>query len=117
MLDAPFPVLLADLILAICHLSVDIAAQLKQKLNHAHELVLVLKKLIIAPFLRFQLNAARLVLDLLSMFQRIYHLLHVFLVVGQCVFGEALEEVQQEVEAIVIDLLEVGLQLAHVAFL
>ena len=50
-LDAPFPVLLADLILAVCHLSVDIAAQLQQKLNHAHELVLVLKKLIIAPFL------------------------------------------------------------------
>ena len=51
------------------------------------------------------------------MLQRVDHLLHVFLVVGQCVFGKALEEVQQEVEAIVIDLLEVGLQLAHVAFL
>lgn len=50
-LNAPFSVLFADLILAICHLSVDIAAQLQQKVYHTHELVLVLQKLIITPFL------------------------------------------------------------------
>lgn len=51
MLDAPFSVLLADLVLAVCHLSVDIAAQLQQKFYHPHELVLIFQELFITPFL------------------------------------------------------------------
>lgn len=51
------------------------------------------------------------------MLQCVDHLLHVFFVVRQRVFGKALEEVQQKVEAIMVDLFEVGLQLSYVAFL
>jgi hypothetical protein len=116
-LDSPFLILLADLVLSVGHLCVDVAAQLQQKLNYIHKLVLVLEKLVIAPLFGFEFETSRLVLALPLGVEGESHLLHVLLVIGQCIFSEALEEVEHEVKAIVIDPLEIGFQLTDVALL
>lgn len=50
------------------------------------------------------------------MLKRIDHFLHVFLVIRQGILSEALEEIQQKIEAIMINLLQIGLQLTYIAF-
>lgn len=49
------------------------------------------------------------------MLKNTYHPLYVLFVCEQCILGEALQEVYHEIEAIMVDLLQIDLEFAHIA--
>lgn len=102
MLNTPFFVMIAYLILPISNLSINIAAQLQHKLNYTHKLIFKFEEFFIAFFLCLQLKTACFKFSIFLVFKYTHNSLYVFLIGRKCIFCEALKKVEHEIESIMI---------------